>query len=112
MGANERKKHFVKKRLFISLFVIIILLFGYGKGEMNVTVNDKMHWFTDEQIENLISNMEELMQVEMPNVTVHIGQEMEYYKEIPIVYIMFECDQGVFEGYAEIDTGCIVTYIG
>lgn len=75
-------------------------------------MGDKACWFTGEQIDNLINNMEELMQVEMTEVTVHIGRDIEYYNEIPIVSIVFECEQGVFEGYAEKDSACIATYIG
>lgn len=92
----------------------------------NIIVDDIAYWFTDEEIENLMSDMEELIQVEMTNVIVHIGKNIEYCEKVegeivispednggtPIVSIIFDSDQGVFDGYVDKNAVCIVTYIG
>jgi len=62
----------------------------------------------------------------MNNVTIHVGNEILYYKEIdgelqcsreddggiPTVYVVFECNKGIIDGYALVEEACIALFVG
>lgn len=89
-------------------------------------VNDVNNLFTAEEIDQIVASMEELVQMKLTNVTIHIGLNIEYCDKVdgelvityednggtPIVYVKIESDQGTFEGYADKNAACIVPYIG